>query len=184
MGSRKSDIYSFNEFVVLVVNSESLVNRFVLKEHQNILCSVFHNRVTNAQNMEKFQQGKPYPYIITGASNAPPPSYDQVYGGGYPQKVMLQSYGQNGRTTSSYGQQYPSSYTSGQSAAITYPPYPPVNTAQPHLHNPTVSNASYYPDSRRLITSPNISNSNSNNRITPRSTQLHIDDDETKSVNF
>ena len=40
--------------------------------------------------MEKFQQGRPHPYIIQGVTSqgAPPPSYDQVYGGGYGQLML------------------------------------------------------------------------------------------------
>ena len=40
--------------------------------------------------MEKYYQGKQRPYILQAQNNAPPPSYDQVYGGVHGHPIITQ----------------------------------------------------------------------------------------------
>ena len=126
--------------------------------------------------MEKFQQGRPHPYILPGSSNALPPSYEQVYGGGYPQQIIAQGYCQ------SSSQYYPTSYPSGPNATSSYPPV--IIPAQPHLYNTAISTRPYYPDPRKLVTSSHLSHSTSNNHLTQASTRLDSHEDERQSVKY
>ena len=114
--------------------------------------------------MEKFQQGRPHPYIIQGVTSqgAPPPSYDQVYGGGYGQLML------------SHNNHQPP----GQYHVPVYPPracamannYPDTMMNQPfptqvQPHNPALSNGLYYPDPRRIVTSSKLQSSISNTNL-------------------
>ena len=115
--------------------------------------------------MDKFLQGRPHPYTIQGAAahGVPPPSYDQVYGGGHGQSMLSHN----------------SHQPPGQYQIPLYPPrscamannYPsaminPQFPTQVQPHNPAYSNGLYYPDPRRLVTSSKNLRSNSNTNVT------------------
>ena len=131
--------------------------------------------------MEKFQQGRPYPYVVHGAPSAPPPSYDQVYGGGYGPQMISHNPHQP-------CEQYQMPMCPPRPSGISnhYPPttHLPFNipTDVP-THNTSIANGIYYPDPRRIVTSSKLPSSNSSNNL------IHVsngpqseEDDESKSV--
>ena len=115
--------------------------------------------------MEKFQQGRHHPYIIQGSNSygsPPPPSYDQVYGGGYGQILLSHNNHQPP------GQYHIPVYPPRACAMANNCPAPMMNPPFPtqiQPHNPALSNGLYYPDPRRLVTSSKLQSSNGNTNL-------------------
>ena len=134
--------------------------------------------------MEKFQQGRPHPYIIHGATShgAPPPSYDQVYGG----QIMLShnNHQPEGQYHIPVCPPRACAMANNHPAPMMNPPFP--SHVQPH--NPALSNGLYYPDPRRLVTSSKLQSSNGNTNLSNGFTRHQSDSPnpfgESRSVRF
>ena len=134
-------------------------------------------------NMEKYQNVRSHPYIIQGSNSAPPPSYDQVYGGGFGPQIIPHN-----KVHSSVQYYNPTCPSRMSAHCINYQPQMIPSHVPVHNHN-GISNGSngnsiYYPDPRRLATSSKPSHSTSQNNLNHININRQNSDDsnESKSV--
>ena len=116
--------------------------------------------------MEKYQHGRPHPYIIQGSQNAPPPSYDQVYGGGYGPQII--PHNKVHSSVQYHNPSCPSTACPSRMSALNISYQPQMITSHVPVHNHNgISNGNsiYYPDPRRLVTSSKLPQSTSLNNL-------------------
>ena len=112
-------------------------------------------------NMEKYQHCRPHPYYIQGSQNAPPPSYDQVYGGGFGPQIIPHN-----KVHSSVQYHNPACPSRMSALNINYQPQMITSPVPVQNHNGIANgNSIYYPDPRRLMTSSKLSQSTSLNNL-------------------
>ena len=129
--------------------------------------------------MKKYQHSRPHPYIIQGSQNAPPPSYDQVYGGGFGPQIIPHN---NLHTTVQYHNPACPSRMSALNNSYL-PQMMPAHVPVQNHNGISNGNSLYYPDPRRLATSSKLPTSTSLNNLSQNINRQNSDDsNEPRSV--
>ena len=129
--------------------------------------------------MEKYQHSRPHPYYIQGSQNAPPPSYDQVYGGEFGPQIIPHN---NVHPSIQY---HNPACPSRMNALNNSYPTQIIPTHVPVQNHNGISNGNslYYPDPRRLVTSTKLPTTTSLNNLSQNiNRQNSGESDEQRSV--